>query len=114
MSQSVHIRALSCSHAARNEACAQETDPGKFTLAFKDWKQGLLWAAHVKQLLPLQQYSDNLLALPELAEVHQKSGYLIQRGMRPKVLFQQIALHVERRPFSKIRVTAQLIHKRQA
>eukprot|EP00892_Ulva_mutabilis_P010800 jgi/Ulvmu1/8092/UM004_0331.1 len=63
----------------------KETDPGKFTVAFRSWKNGLLWAAHMKQVLALQQYPEDIMELPELAAKYDSDGRMVSRGAQPQI-----------------------------
>ena len=44
----------------------QETDPGKFTVAFSDWRDALVWAVHLRQRLAMQEFPSDLRNIPEL------------------------------------------------
>ena len=63
----------------------QETDPGKFTIAFQDWRKAVLWAMHMKQQLSQATYPTDVLSLPEVAEVQDQAGKCVRRGVQPKV-----------------------------
>lgn len=63
----------------------QETDPGKFTVAFHSWHAGLVWAACMRQQLALQHYPEDVLGLPELAPKYSEDGTLTSRGVQPQV-----------------------------
>lgn len=68
------------------ETTVQETDPGKFTVAFRSWNAGLVWASYLKQRLALQHYPEDIIELPELAAKYSESGTLICRGVQPQVM----------------------------
>jgi hypothetical protein len=54
-------------------------------MAFENWRDGLVWATHLKQMLALQEYPNDLLVLPELKPVCNQDGVLVARGIQPKV-----------------------------
>jgi hypothetical protein len=70
--------------ACKASALLQETDPGKFTVAFEDWRDAVVWAVHLQQNLAVQAWPADLLALPELAPAAAPDGTLIRRGIQPK------------------------------
>lgn len=70
---------------AQSKQRVQETDPGKFTIAFEDWRDGLVWAAHLKQVLAVAEYPSDLMDLPEMAPVKAPDGSMLRRGIQPKV-----------------------------
>jgi hypothetical protein len=64
--------------------CLQETDPGKFTIAFNTWQDGLVWAVRVKHALTCEKYPDGIEDLPELQIGKDIAGTSVRRGVQPK------------------------------
>lgn len=63
----------------------QETDPGKFTLAFSSWMNGICWAVHLERELMRQEWPEDLLELEEFAIVRSADGTMTQCGLQAQV-----------------------------